>query len=296
MSAEQKIRVGVDIGGTKVAYGLVNAEDKIISEIRRFEVARYEEAEALVHGMVEQFEALLSDHDCRPDQAAGLGVGTPGPLDLETGTVLNTPNMPIFRDFGLKAALREAADMPVELNNDANVFVLGEALAGQAQDGEIVLGVTLGTGFGCGLVQNKRIYVGATGTAAEIATCPYRDAYLEDYVSGRGLSMMYEQRTGEKVHGPELARRAAQDEPAAIEAFREFGGHVGSAFAWFVNLLDPDFIVVGGSIAKDWQYIVESVHQTMYEYINPKPTDHLKIVRSELGESAAIIGAAGLLR
>ncbi len=296
MTRDQRMKIGMDIGGTKIAFGLVDAGSEIVSEIRRFEVAGYDEAENLVRRMVDEFEALAAEYGYSREQIKGLGVGTPGPLDLETGTVLNTPNMIIFRDFGLKAALNATAGLPVEVNNDANVFVLGEALAGQAQHGEIVLGVTLGTGFGCGLVMNKRIYTGATGTAAEIATCPYRGAHLEDYVSGRGLSRMYEERSGEKIHGPELAKRAAEGEAAALETFHEFGEHVGRAFAWFVNLLDPDYIVVGGSISNDWEYIVDGIHEMVDEYINPNPSEHLKIVRSELGESAAIIGAAGLLQ
>jgi len=288
-------KVGIDIGGTKIALGLVSAKNTVIGKIRRFEVAPFNEAGKLVDHLVSECEQLISDHEYTPAQIEGIGIGTPGPLDLRTGTVLNTPNMPLFRGFGLKQAVQERTAWPVEVNNDANVFVLGEALAGEAREGQIVIGVTLGTGYGCGIVLDKQIFVGATGTAAEIARCPYSDSILEDYVSGRGLSRMYANRTHTTLDGQEIAQRAQAGEEAALEAFHEFGHHVGWSFAWFVSLLDPDFIVVGGSISKNWEYIHDGIHEALYDYINPQPADHLQIVRSKLGESAAIIGAAGLL-
>lgn len=289
------VRIGVDVGGTKIAFGLVDKSNKIVSEIVRFPVKPYKEGEALVAKLVEEVEKLISRDGYGQEDVAGIGIGSPGPLDLDTGTVLNTPNMPMLVNYGLRDAVQEASDYKVEVNNDANCFVLGEALGGQAQQGDIVVGVTLGTGYGCGLVFNKELFVGATGTAAEIARTPYLDSMLEEYISGRGLSQAYTRRSGEKADGKAISQLAQQGDNDALAAFEEFGMHVGKSFTMFANLLDPDFIVVGGSIANDWDFFIESITDTMDKYVNPNPKEHLQIVRSQLGESAAIIGAAGLI-
>lgn len=297
MSAKSQIRVGVDVGGTKIALALVDAASQIVSEVPRFEVAPYKQGDDLVARLVSEIENLYRQSGYSQNDVQGIGIGSPGPLDLKTGTILNTPNMPMLQNYNLKEAVQKQSGLPAEVNNDANCFVLGEALAGEAKGGDIVLGVTLGTGYGFGIIFNKKVYEGATGTAAEIAHCPYQDSMLEkNYISGHGLSRMYTDRTGQKLSGIDIAQHARDGEQEALDAFEEFGMHLGNSFAWFVNILDPDYIVIGGSIAKNWEFFQQSMFDTLYEYINPGPREHLKIVPSELGESAAIIGAAGLIR
>ncbi len=297
MGEEKNLRIGIDVGGTKIALGLVDEKNALISDIPRFEVAPYKSGDDLVARTVKEIDQLIAEGGFTRDNVAGIGIGSPGPLDLDTGTILNTPNMPQMRGYPLRDSIASATGLPAEINNDANCFVLGEALAGEAKAGEIVIGVTLGTGFGFGIVFNGIIYTGATGTAAEIAHCPYMEGYLEEgYISGRGLSMMYERLSGEKIEGYEISRRANEGDKEAARAFQVFGEHLGRAFAWFVNILDPDFIVAGGSISKNWEFFNESMYKMMYEYINPNPREHLKIVPSKLGEKAAIFGSAGLIR
>ncbi|HKJ69669.1 MAG TPA: ROK family protein, partial [bacterium] len=268
MNANSQVRVGVDVGGTKIALALVDANNDIISEVPRFEVATYKKGDDLVERLVQEAETLYEANGYSRDDVQGIGIGSPGPLDLKTGTVLNTPNMPMLVNYGLKDAVNASARLPVEVNNDANCFVLGEALAGKAKEGDIVLGVTLGTGYGFGIVFNRRVYEGSTGTAAEIAYNPYLGTTLEkDYISGNGLSRMYAERSGKKIAGPEIARKAENGEDKAIDALKEFGEHLGNSFAWFVNILDPDFIVVGGSIATNWEFFQERMFDTLYKYI-----------------------------
>ncbi|MCF7802786.1 MAG: ROK family protein [Candidatus Marinimicrobia bacterium] len=289
------VRIGADVGGTKVAIGLVDESNSIISEIVRFPVKQFQDGDGLVSQMVIEAKALLNAEGFTEQNVTGFGVGAPGPMDLETGTIRNTPNTPILVNYALRDSIREKSGFPTELNNDANCFVLGEALAGEARHGEYVVGVTLGTGYGCGIVLNKQLHTGATGTAAEIAMCPYRDSTLESHISGRGLSWAYKKRAGKEAEGKAIARLAATGDEEALGAFEEFGEHIGRSFAWFINLLDPDYIVIGGSIAQNWDYFYPTLKATMDQYINPNPKAHMKIVQSQLGESAAIIGAAGLI-
>lgn len=293
--AADPVRVGVDVGGTKIAFGLVNDQHEIVSDIPRFEVKPFKEGDALVKKLVSEIKKLLDEENLATSDLRGIGIGTPGPLDLSTGTVLETPNMPMLRNYSLKDAVYNESGIRTEVNNDANSFVLGEALAGEAKEGKIVVGATLGTGYGCAIVLDKKIFEGATGTAAEIAYCPHEESFLEEYISGRGLAKMYKSFGGSDIKGPEIAERADLGEETALKAFQEFGMHLGKSFSWFVNLLDPDFIVVGGSISKDWEFFAGSMEQTMEKYINERPLEHVQVVRSKLGESAAIIGAAGLI-
>ena len=293
--AAETVRAGIDIGGTKVAIGLVDNQHKLVSDISRFQIDAYDSGDSLVKKIVGEVEELCANETQEDLMLSGIGLGSPGPLDLKTGTVLNTPNIPMLRDYPLLDSVKNVSGKTAAVNNDANCFALGEALAGEARKRKFIVGVTLGTGFGCGIILNKEIYVGATGTAAEIAHCPYEGRYLEDFISGRGLSRMYTERTGVKAKGSEIALRADSGDSEALDALKEFGAHLGRAFAYFVNLLDPDYIVAGGSNSKDWQFFSDSMHETLNKYINDRPRTHLQVVPSQLGESASIIGAAGLI-
>ena len=223
---------------------------------------------------------------------AGIGIGSPGPLDMKEGIILKTPNLPTLRNFPLKETFEKYFKLPVEVNNDGNCFVLGEAFFGAAKDANIVCGVTLGTGFGNGIVFNKKIYIGSTGTAAEVWNSPYKQSNFEEYCAARGVEKIYLALTAEKLTSFEIFKKAESDESIALNAWQKYGEHLGKVCAIIINLLDPDVFVVGGSVSNAWKFFSARLIENLYKHINPVPMQHLNITKASLGDNAGVLGAA----
>lgn len=287
------MRIGVDLGGTKVSMGLVE-EHQIIGTTRRFLIKSCRDADDLVSKMKTTSEELLTTAGLSWSDLEFIGIGSPGPLDYKTGWVLQTPNLKIVVNYPLGPRLQAATGVPVLINNDANCFTLGEQKAGVGKGLEYVLGATLGTGFGLGFVYQGKIFNGATGTAFEFALTPYADGVYEDYISGRGIAKIYAGIKGDNVAPEEVTKRAKHGDPAALEAWRQFGGHLAQALITLVMVLDPDIIVIGGSLVAAWEFFYPNLHEVLFKTIHEGPRHHLRVAKSELGELAAIIGAACL--
>ncbi|MCF7923302.1 MAG: ROK family protein, partial [Candidatus Marinimicrobia bacterium] len=141
-----KVRAGVDIGGTKVRIGLVGEEGELLLLAEKIAMAQFEHGDDLMLAIADTIKAQLSDH---PDYALiGVGVGAPGPLNDSHDCVMETPNTPVIQNYPLVARLQTHFDVPIKMNNDANVFVLGEAISGAGRGEAYVYGITLGTGYG----------------------------------------------------------------------------------------------------------------------------------------------------
>lgn len=285
----------VDFGATKIRAGVADTAGRILGKPVTVPTEADREAEVVVGNIVRAIEGAVGKAGKRAKDLTGIGVGSPGPLDLDTGTILNPPNLPTLQNFGLKASLEKRTGLQVFVNNDANVFVLGEAWFGAGRGARIVYGVTLGTGFGSGFVIDGKIYGGATGTAAEIWCFPYRDGIVEDYVSGRGVKRMYRDRTGKDIEPREIAENARQGDSAAREAWQEFGTHLGIALAYVVDVVDPAVMVIGGSISYQYDLFREAMEHTLRTHINPLPRERLRVLPAELGDAAPLVGAACLV-
>src|SRR3954452_2612509 len=158
-----RLVLGVDIGGTKVAAGVVNAAGKILSKTRAPMVANGSAHTAMdcVHRVIQ----AGMQSSMNPVEA--IGISSPGPLDPRRGVIINSPNLPCWRDFALMAEIEQTYGLPVRLDNDANAAGLAETLWGAGRNLDSVFYVTLGTGIGTAIILEKRIYHGRTGAAAE---------------------------------------------------------------------------------------------------------------------------------
>ena len=158
--------VGVDIGGTKVAAGLVDREGAIKSQTRTPMIANREASEGLA-AVISAIDALFAQDAKARTLNRGIGICAPGPLDPHTGVVVNPPNVPCWRNFPLAAEVAKIYDVPVKVENDANAAALAEAIWGAGRGFHRIFYATIGTGIGTGLVCDKRIYNGRTGAAGE---------------------------------------------------------------------------------------------------------------------------------
>ena len=289
-----KIAIGVDLGGTKIRAGAVTSKGEIIGEPINVATEASERQEIVENNIFSSIKKVIEKEKIKTEEIFGIGIGSPGPLDLKTGTILNAPNLPSLNQYPLKKQVAEEFLMPVFVENDGNCFALGEAMFGYGNSASIVVGLTLGTGLGCGIVINGRVYHGATGTAAEIWKTPYQGKTFEEIVSGKGVTEIYERKKGLKIDAKTVLQQAIKGEEAALESWAEFGSHLGNVLAFIINLLDPDVIVLGGSISNAFDYFKKSMEVSFRMNVNPLPAGHVKIKKSRFGNDAGVLGAAAL--
>jgi glucokinase len=290
----KRLVAGIDFGGTKIRTAIVDEVGNLVGEVAEEATGATRRPEQIADTMAATVRSAVRSAHLDVRDLEGVGVGSPGPLDLTTGTLLSPPNLPTMWGYPLSAELRARLGVPVRVNNDGNCFALGEAVFGSGRDARIVVGVTLGTGFGCGIVVERKIFEGATGTAAEVWCSPYREATFEEYGSARGLVRCYRRISGFEAEGQEIFRRAQAGETAAVEAWREYGTHLGIILSYLVNILDPDVIVVGGSVAAGWGFFADPALRSLRANVNPRPREHVRLVKASLGDLAGVLGAAAL--
>jgi glucokinase len=307
--------VGVDIGGTKVAAGLVDADGKILSHERIPMVSNSSPQD----GLNAVLSAIAKVTPNGTVEVGGIGICAPGPLDPKTGIILNPPNVPCWRDFPLAESVQELHSVPVKVDNDANAAALAEERWGAARGYKHVFYATIGTGIGTGIVLDGKIYHGRTGSAGEgghvsidyrgpICRCG-KPGCIEILASGTAIAQRARERVaaGHKSGMLELAG----GEPGAItgeivmEAYAEgdvlaneiLNDAVEMLAVWLSNmidLLDPDVIVIGGGAAALYQPFFDQIRERVAKLtVNPRSRE-VPVVSARYGADAGIAGGAAL--
>jgi glucokinase len=288
-----KVRAGVDIGGTKVRIGLVGERGELLLLADKIAMSKFEKGDELMLGIANTIIALIADNS--DYELIGVGVGAPGPLNDTHESVMETPNTPIIQNYPLVARLQAHFDVPVKMNNDANVFVLGEAISGAGKGEAFVYGITLGTGYGHGFVWDGRILSGAHGTATEYGLAPYNDGTFEDYACGPALERNYESISGESRTGLQIFKLAGDGNANALAAWSLLGRSVGHSLVYVNHLLDPGIIVIGGSLVAGFEYFIDSLREVVDDHLFENQKGKLRIEPAELGDAAPVIGSALLI-
>jgi glucokinase len=271
--------VGIDLGGTNVRAGLV--ADGGLRVVRSVPVRSRGSVEDVLEDLFGAVDAVMRD------DVAGIGAGVPSVIDLATGTVFDVQNIPSWKKVPLKARLEERYRRPVFVNNDANCFAAGEKYFGKIRPYDSAVGLIVGTGLGAGIIANGRLYSGANSGAGEFGMLSYLDRNLEAYASGQFF---------ERVHGMsgrELAGRAERGDAPALAIFAEFGHHVGEAVKAICYAVDPEIIVLGGSVSRSFRFFQAALWEAFQTYAYSLAKERLKIEVSET-EGIAILGAAAL--
>ncbi|MPZ96287.1 MAG: ROK family glucokinase [Propionibacteriales bacterium] len=310
------VTIGVDIGGTKIAAGVVDEKGTILEKVRRETPAT--DAEAIEDAIVDAVGELRGRH-----QVDAVGVGAAGLVDAARSTVLAAPNV-AWRDEPMRTDLERALDLTVVVENDANAAAWGEFTFGAAEDADDTLLVTVGTGVGGGLVLDGELYRGAFGVAGEIGhlrmmprgrvcgcgslgcweqyasgTAMVRAA-REAVAAGSGQVAGLLERAGgapEQIEGPLITSAARDGDPFAVELLAETGRWLGEGIAMLAAVLDPAVAILGGGVSAAGDLILEPAREafaanlTFREY---RPI--LEIRLATLGGEAGLIGAADLAR
>jgi glucokinase len=310
-----RVFVGVDVGGTKVAAGLVDVQGGICSQLRVPMVPHSSAQE----GLDAVLTAIASTIAPVKEQIAGIGICAPGPLNPVTGVILNPPNVPCWRNFPLAESVQKSYLVPVKVDNDANAAALAEARWGAARDYKHVFYATIGTGIGTGIVLDGKIYHGRTGSAGEgghvsidyrgpICRCG-KPGCIEVVASGTGIASRARGRISagrksailelaggnlEAVTGEIIAEAYAAGDSLAVELLTETVEMLALWLSNMVDVLDPDVIVIGGGAAALYKPFLDHIHERIAQLtVNPR-ADEIRLVSARYGADSGIAGGAAL--
>ena len=297
----------LDIGGTKIAgallrYEQIDAAPEVVFETQVPTQAQRGGGPVLVT-VCDVANTVLAEARSRREQVLGIGVSTAGRVDAVTGGIAYANEiMPGWTGQPIKERLEESCELPVSVLNDVQAHALGEARWGAASGADTCMMIAAGTGIGGAVIAHGRLVRGNHGFAGEIGHIACSQAvgipcvcggsgHLELVASGSGIEARYAEITGNHIDGAEISRRAAEGEPAAHKVIMTAGIALGEAIAGITNLLDPDMVVIGGSVPKagtKWRAAV----QEGFERQIPLAQRGLPILAAELGGHAPLIGAA----
>ena len=309
----------VDLGGTKVRALVADRSGRVLGDDIRPSGAA-EGLETVLARMVESLDAALARAGVEREQLTGLGIAAPGAVDVERGVVPNAPQLPGWQDVPLARLMEERVGVPALLENDASAAALGEHRFGAGRGTRHMLYITVSTGLGGGIIIDGELYRGKSGAAGELGHviidingppcgCGARGC-LEALASGTAIAGRGE-RLAESGDSPVLARLRGQEGPvtaemmkraadmgdaASREAFREAGHYLGVALAGYVNIFDPEAIIVGGGCAQAGDLLMDQAQVTMESLAMNQPLKGVRLVVSELGEFSGAMGMIARLR
>ena len=276
---DQKV-IGIDIGASKIHIGLVQ-EGNIIQEVK-FATSSGAPKDQIIAELIKGIEAVMDS------EVIGIGIGVPGLVDEAEGIIYDLQNIPSWQEVHLKAALEGVFKVPVFLSNDGNSFVLGEKIYGQGKAYRNLLGITLGTGFGTGIVIHDQLYSGTLSSAGEFGGVPYLNQTIEDYCSGKFFINQY------GVPGDQLQQRADAGDAEALAIFQQYGSHLGKALHTLLYALSPEAIFFGGSVAGCYGLFREAMEASLQTFPFKRVLARLVIQPSSL-QNAGILGASALV-
>ncbi len=304
--------IGVDLGGTKLLAGTVDADLQV--HHRTFRMARPDDASAVIDQLV---ETIQEGRDAAPGEVLGVGLGVPGLVDPGSGVVADSNHLPLA-GVALRDVLSERVGLPVAIDNDGNMAMLAESRRGAARGARDAVLLTIGTGIGGGLLVGGRIVHGARGAAGELGhmivdadgpPCPGRcpnHGCLEALVSGHALgiegarlaaerpeSALHEARErGDAITGLLVTELALAGDDAARAVIATMGANLGLGIVTLANVFNPEVVVVGGGAIGAGELLLEPAREVVAQRALPIARAGLRIVATHFGAEAGMMGAA----
>jgi glucokinase len=312
--------IGVDVGGTKVAAGLVNSAGEIAHRTRVPMVAADAAAGlAAVNAAIDSVCAAARPDSESWGSISGIGICAPGPLDPRTGIVINPPNLPGWRNFPLADLISKAYRLPVRVDNDGNAAALAEALWGAGRGYRNVFCATIGTGIGTGIVFDRRIYHGRTGAAAEGGhiTIDYRGprcacgklGCIEALASGPAIARRASEKIAagrrsavleyagghlDGITSETVGRACVAGDQLAKEVLQETAMFLTVWLGNIVDLLEPDVIIFGGGAAPILQPFFGEIHDRLPTWCVNLHAQEIPLMTAHYGADAGIAGGAAI--
>ncbi|MEU3465520.1 ROK family glucokinase [Streptomyces sp. NPDC006733] len=309
------LTIGVDIGGTKIAAGVVDEDGSILETCK---VPTPATPEAVVDAIADAVRTVSTDHEVE-----AVGIGAAGYVDDKRATVLFAPNIN-WRHEALKDKVEQRVGLPVIVENDANAAAWGEYKFGAGQGHDDVVCITLGTGLGGGIIIGGKLHRGRFGVAGEfghvrmvpdglLCGCGSQGCW-EQYASGRALVRYAQQRaaatpenaelllslgdgTPETIEGKHVSEAARGGDAVAIDSFRELARWAGAGLADLASLFDPSAFIVGGGVSDEGELVLDPIRKSFRRWlVGGQYRPHAQVLAAQLGGKAGLVGAADLAR
>ncbi len=311
-------RIGIDLGGTNIAVGLVTEDGHLVKKIST-PTNTQDSAEAITEKMAKTALKMLFDEKIDRSEIISIGIGMPGAVDSENGICILTANLP-FENTDIRGIFKKYTDIPVKLNNDANCAALGEVICGIAKGCDYALAITLGTGVGGGIVMWKKIYEGFNGAGGELGhMITHKDGRLcgcgrkgcfETYASATALirdtkeaaqkvpeSKIWEICEGDidKINGKTVFDAMKAGDTTAKNVVENYLDELALGLTNYINIFQPEILFLGGGVANQKEELLVPLRERIYkECYGSQFLPHTKIECAILGNDAGIIGAAML--
>jgi glucokinase len=307
-----KLLCGVDIGGTKLSAGLVYPDGRIHDKITVFDHTDMDEM-AVVTLVTDLVMKLLSSNNLVESDLAGIGLGFPGHVRYRDGITITTSNLNGFKNFPLREKIAKNFSVPVKLDNDANAQAFCEFKFGAGRGYDDLIFLTISTGIGAGIILNRKVYRGLTGTAGEfghtivdpqseyICTCGNRGCLMG---IACGLTLPYRFRkmiqegmkTNLQIDDGKLIKQGLDsNDPVSKAIVAECADYIGIGVYNIFQVFNPPIVILGGGLINFGDFYFNRIKTKFYELARDMIFDPIEIVRSEAEADAGLIGAAALL-
>jgi glucokinase-like ROK family protein len=304
LSADAGIVVGVDFGHSHLRVAIGNLAHSVLAEdaepidVDASADQGFDRAEELVR-------RLIGETGISPGKVIGIGLGVPGPIDVETGVLGSTAILPGWVGTNPREELAARMGVPVYVDNDANLGALGEQVWGAGHGARDLAYIKVASGVGAGLVINGQIYRGPGGTAGEIGhitldesgpvcRCGNRGC-LETFTAARYVLPLLHSSHGAGLTMAQVVRLASDGDPGCRRVVADIGRHIGSGVASLCNLLNPSRVVLGGDLAEAGDLVLGPVRDSVARYSIPSAARQLKVLPGELDSRAEVLGALALV-
>ncbi|PAB59076.1 ROK family protein [Anaeromicrobium sediminis] len=309
---EDKYVIGIDLGGTKISGAIADFNGHIISKYTLPTKAQ-EGEHAVLDRIISVVEKIIEESKVEKEKIISIGIGSPGPLDPREGKIITTPNLP-FKDFNIVKPLMDRFNMPVFLDNDANVAAIGEYTFGAGKGTNNMVFITVSTGIGGGAVLNGKIYRGNTYNALEIGHMTLKkdgplcncgnygcaEALASGTAIGKGAIRELERNSNsslenyEKITSYEVFEEAKKGDKVALNVLNRALSYLGICVANVITSFDPEMVIIGGGVSKGGHMVFEKVNEVVKERCFEAMYNSVRIVPAALGTDAGVKGAVAL--
>jgi glucokinase len=271
--------IGIDLGATNIRGAVVTGDT--LSDIVSARIHSDGSVEEVLNDVYQVVDALIND------SIKAIGIGVPSVVDVKEGIVYDVLYIPSWKEVPLKKILEAKYHIPVFVNNDANCFAVGEYHFGKGKGVDSMIGLTLGTGLGAGVIINNKLYAGFNCGAGEFGLFNYLDNILEYYCSGSFFQNVY------LLDGVQVFEDAKKGDKRALELYAELGTHIGHAIKMVMYAYDPQLIILGGSVRHAYDFFQEKMWEQIRTFVFTKSAERIRVEASAL-QNSGILGAAAL--
>ncbi len=306
--------IGIDLGGTNLKAGIVDKGGKITHHLS-IKTNYNADSQAISNQIFELIDEIIKEAHVKKSDIIGVGLGSPGLIDKKGETIIFSPNLPRWRNIPIKLLVTERFSMPCVLENDANAAAWGEKWVGAGKDVNSLVMLTLGTGIGGGIVIDNKLWRGANNVAAEIGhmiiqmdgpkcSCD-NNGCIEAYASATAMVRRFKEllksgvssslKDSREITAKMINDAAFQGDKASLDVIEETGRYLGIALVNVMHILNPEMIVLTGGMIGSGELLMNPIRQVTKQKAFEASYKDTKIVFSQLGNDAGIIGAAGCL-